>query len=75
MFSDTSVGVYGRVSVKNDLPAVQIQRINEVPLYIVGGIVSDGINRGFRKVFEASPVRVTDMIVEDTQLTVLMTPR
>lgn len=75
MFSDTSVGVYGRVSVRNALPAVQIQRINEVPLYIVGGIVSDGINRGFRKVFEASPVRVTDMIVEDTQLTVLMTPR
>lgn len=75
MFSDTSVGVYGRVSVRNDLPAVQIQRINEVPLYIVGGIVSDGINRGFRKVFEASPVRVTEMIVENTQLTVLMAPR
>lgn len=47
-----------------------LERVNDVPLYVIGGIVSGGINRGFQKAWEDSPLQVTSLAVQVNQLTV-----
>jgi tRNA A-37 threonylcarbamoyl transferase component Bud32 len=51
-------------------PAVVLKRMNDVPLYIVGGIVSGGINQGFQKAWQDSPLQITSLTVKYDTLTV-----
>ena len=47
---------------------VIVERLNDVPLVMVGGILSGGINRGLRRAWEASPLRITQLTVEEDRL-------
>jgi|GEM_PF-1723486 len=51
-----SLGV--RVSSVRGVPAVQLERLNNAPFFVVGGILSDGINRGLSKAWANAPVRL-----------------
>jgi tRNA A-37 threonylcarbamoyl transferase component Bud32 len=55
-------------------PAVILKRVNDVPLYIVGGIVSGGINQGFQEAWKDSPLRVTSLTIRYDTLTVDLEP-
>ncbi|RLC64685.1 MAG: hypothetical protein DRI48_07460 [Chloroflexi bacterium] len=68
LFSDP-VSLQARLETQEGTPAVILERVNDKPLYIVGGIVSEGINRGFRRAWEDSPVQITSLSVRETQLT------
>jgi hypothetical protein len=59
-----------RVEYKDGTPVVMLEKLNSTPLYIVGGIISGGINRGFEKAWEDSSVRITDLEIESTQLSI-----
>ncbi len=54
----------GRLTARNGAPVIIVERLNDVPLVIVGGILSGGINRGLQRAWQASPVRMTSLTVE-----------
>jgi len=63
------VSLQAHLEVRQGVPAVILERVNDVPLYIIGGIVSGGINRGFQNAWKDSPIQVTSITVHDEQLT------
>jgi serine/threonine-protein kinase len=58
----------GRLGARDGAPVVIVERLNDVPLVLVGGILSGGINRGLRQAWEASPLRITQLTVEKDRL-------
>jgi hypothetical protein len=58
----------GRLGARDGAPVVIVERLNDVPLVMVGGILSGGINRGLRQAWEASPLRITQLTVEEDRL-------
>ncbi len=58
-----------RLGVQNGVPMITLERLNGIPLYFVGGIISSGINRGLQKSWEGSPP-VTRLRVEETQIAI-----
>ena len=61
-FRGAPVSTQVRIRTVKGVPAVRWERLNNVPLYIVGGIVSDGVNRGLVKAWANAPV-VLDMFL------------
>ncbi len=57
---------------RNGVPAITLERLNGVPLYVVGGIISNGINSGFEEAWQGTPVRIESMTVGSRQLTVTL---
>jgi len=64
------VSLQGRVETRNGVPAVILEQLNDVPLYVVGGIVSGGVNRGFEQAWEDSRLRVASIAIQQRQLIV-----
>ncbi len=73
--SSSSISLQARLGEQDGVPTVIMERLNDVPLYVVGGIVSGGLNRGFRKAWEDSPIQITSFTVQQRQLTVQMEER
>ncbi len=69
-FPDEPLTVQTRLGVDEGAPFIMLERINDVPLYVVGGIISNGIRRGFQKAWEDSPIQVVSLDAEDTKLRV-----
>ncbi len=63
MFRGRPISLHARLHTANGAPAIQLERLNNVPLYVVGGIISDGINRGMVKSWVDAPVRVSVLSV------------
>ncbi|MDY7080145.1 MAG: serine/threonine-protein kinase [Chloroflexota bacterium] len=63
-----------RLEVREGAPAIILERMNDVPLYIVGGIISGGINNGFQKAWTDSPLQVTSLTTQYDRLTVNLEP-
>jgi hypothetical protein len=66
-----------RIRLETDgvVPQVQLQSFNDVPLFIVGGIISDGVNEGLRLSWEGAPVAVTRLAVREEKIHVTLEPR
>lgn len=60
-----------QVRVKDGVPAIRLERLNNVPLYVVGGIVSDGVNRGLVKAWAKSPVWIDTLTVSADSIDLL----
>ena len=58
----------GRLGARDGAPVIIVERLNDVPLVLVGGILSGGINRGLRQAWEASPVRMTQLVVQEDRV-------
>lgn len=56
------------------IPQIQLRRFNNVTLYVVGGIISDGINRGMNTSWQEVPVRLSVFQVEDNGVDVVLVP-
>ncbi len=52
------------------VPTIRWERLNDVPLYIVGGIVSDGVNRGLVKAWANAPVVLDAFSITETAIEV-----
>ena len=61
--SPVSLGV--RLRSARGVPAVQLERLNHAPFFIVGGILSDGINRGLNKAWAQTTVRLNNFSVTE----------
>jgi hypothetical protein len=69
-FRGGPVSLSARLRSVNGVPAVRLERLNNIPLYIVGGIVSDGVNRGMAKSWAQAPVRLSTFSVSETAIEV-----
>ncbi len=67
---DGELNIQTRLGVDEGAPFIILERINDVPLYVVGGIISNGIRRGFQKAWEDSPIQVVSLDAESTRLRV-----
>ncbi len=64
------ISLQGRVETRDGVPAVILEQLNGIPLYVVGGIVSGGVNRGLEQAWEDSRLRVTSITVQQRRLTI-----
>ncbi|MBN1886651.1 MAG: serine/threonine protein kinase [Thermoflexales bacterium] len=65
----SDVALQVRVREQAGVPHVQIERFNDVPLFVLGGFFSDRINSGFAQVWEDAPIRIERMEVREDYLT------
>jgi len=64
-----------RLEMHDGIPAIILERFNDTPLYIIGGIISGGINSGFQKAWKDSPLQVTSITVQQQQVTINLEER
>jgi hypothetical protein len=65
-----------RIRAQEGVPHIKIERLNDVPLVIIGGMLSDNINTGLRRSWQAAPVGVTELVVADNGvIRVVLVPR
>ena len=62
-FRGNPVSLQVRVFALNHAPAIRLERFNNIPLYLVGGIISDGVNRGITRSWANAPVRLGEFSV------------
>jgi serine/threonine-protein kinase len=74
-FRQRPLDLRARLSTQNGVLHIQLERLNGVPLYIVGGIVSNGVNKGLRSSWEGAPVRLTSLQVRDDRILAGLAPR
>jgi hypothetical protein len=67
-FRGGPVSLSARLRSVNGVPAIRLERLNNTPLYIVGGIVSDGVNRGLAKSWAQAPVRLSTFAVSGSAI-------
>ena len=65
LFRGGPVSFRVRVFERSHAPAIQFESFNHVPLYIVGGIVSDGVNRGIARSWTKAPVRLGKFTISE----------
>ena len=68
MLSSGELTLEARVKVRDGKPVLVLEKLNGVPLYIVGGIISGGVNRGIDKAWEDAPVELSSIVVRERQL-------
>ncbi len=66
------VRLQGRIGTHNGAPMLVLERMNGVPLYVLGGIISEGINRGFQEAWKESPLQVETLVVRETEIEIVM---
>ena len=62
------VTLQARVKERDGRPVLILEKLNDIPLYIVGGIVSGGVNRGVDKAWEDASVELTSIVVRESRL-------
>ncbi len=65
---DVNFRLSGRLRARDGAPVVLVERLNDVPLVGIGGVLSGGINRGLREAWGASPVRMTQLTVQEDRI-------
>ncbi|MEA3308740.1 MAG: serine/threonine-protein kinase [Chloroflexota bacterium] len=61
-----------RLAERGGVPAITLERLNGVTLYVVGGIISNGINRGFKEAWQDTPLQIESLTIGEEQLTVVL---
>jgi len=49
-----------------------LEQVNGLRPYVLGGIASDGLNKGFRRAWEQSSLRLTSLQVEEQEIEVIL---
>jgi tRNA A-37 threonylcarbamoyl transferase component Bud32 len=68
------VTLQARLSVRGGVLHVQLERLNAVPLYVIGGIISNGINRGMDSAWREAPAQLATLEVQDDRIRALLEP-
>jgi serine/threonine protein kinase len=60
-----------RLTQQDGVPRIILERLNNVPLYVIGGIISGGVNRGLEAAFEGTSIHLERLEVEDQAIVFL----
>jgi hypothetical protein len=74
-FRQRPLDLQARLSPQSGVLHVQLERLNGVPLYIVGGIISNGANQGLQSSWEGAPVWLTALEVRDDRILASLAPQ
>ncbi|MBI5877187.1 MAG: protein kinase [Chloroflexi bacterium] len=66
---NTLVALDARLYLESGAPQLRLERVNGVTPYVVGGILSDGVNRGLRQFYARAPVALVQLETSDGQAT------
>lgn len=66
----TPLTLRARLDVDDGIPDIMLEKLNDTPLYIVGGIISNGIRRGFESAWEDAEVYVDTIDVNYRSMTI-----
>jgi predicted Ser/Thr protein kinase len=69
------LALQARLDTKDGVLQVRLERLNGTPLYLVGGIVSNGINDGLESAWEGASVQLDSLEVRDDRILVQMVPQ
>jgi len=75
--ADTSVGSYElliEVITESDPPRFILKKINNMPLLVVGGILSNGINEGFQEALDNYNLHVDSLKITNARLEYVVSP-
>lgn len=70
--SSTPISLRARLEARDGAPWVVLEQVNGFRPYVLGGIVSDGLNKGFRRAWEGSPLKVTLLQVGEYKIDVTL---
>ncbi|GEM_PF-6944405 len=65
---DCTILLEGRLLARDGAPVIIVERLNGWPLYLVGGIISSGINRGFQEAWRDAPLKLVKLEVLEEQI-------
>jgi hypothetical protein len=68
------VSLQSRLETRDGAPAIVLERMNGTRLFLIGGIISGGINRGFQKAWKDSPLHITSVAVQSRALVIELEP-
>ncbi len=71
---DWPLNLQAQLVAQDNILHIQLERLNGIRLYVVGGIVSKGINRGLTAAWEGAPVRLASLEVHDGWLQAVLEP-
>ena len=54
--------------LRDGVPQIYLERVNKTPLYVVGGIISNGINRGLDELFEKASFELDKLEIQTTEI-------
>lgn len=74
-FRQHSLELQARLGTQDGVLHIQLDKLNGVPLYIVGGIISNGVNEGLRSSWEGALVRLTSLQVRDDRIVAGLAPQ
>ena len=69
-FRGRDIALQFRIGEKDGIPDIQVERFNNAPLYIIGGILSGRVNSGLQQVWGDAPVRIESMTMTPERITV-----
>lgn len=70
--SSTPISLRARLEARDGAPWVVLEQVNGLRPYVLGGIASDGLNKGFRRAWEQSSLRLTSLQVEEQEIEVIL---
>jgi serine/threonine protein kinase len=73
----TSSGTYDvlmKVKAYNNVPQFSLVKINNTQMFIIGGIISSGVNRGFLQGLTSVKTRVSDISIDENKLSYTVGP-
>ena len=70
--SSTPISLRARLEARDGAPWVVLEQVNGLRPCVLGGIVSDGLNKGFRRAWEQSSLRLTSLQVEEQEIEVIL---
>lgn len=71
---ERQIHLRGRLATRDGVPRIGLEKLNGVPLYVVGGIISNGINQGLQSAWEDAPMRMVDLEVHDDRIQIELEP-
>ncbi len=73
-WSNMSAILLVRVKLESGKPHFYLDNLNEIPLFLVGENISQGINRGIDDVFAKAPVDISQLTVAEEQVVFRVKP-
>ncbi len=74
-FRQRPLGLRARLEARDGVLYIQLERLNGVPLYVIGGIISNGINRGLDAAWKEAPVQLTVLEIQDDRIRAVLEPQ
>jgi tRNA A-37 threonylcarbamoyl transferase component Bud32 len=68
--SNVHLRLQGRLVLQDNMPQIYLEKVNDVPLYFLGGVVSGGINQGLDELLAGASMELDTLAIDPAGLQV-----